>query len=926
MPINLEEILDDAAPDAAALTPKWFHEDLTGNGRGLGLLNQRLNPLTQPVPPVDTLVNRTAKADVDADDSLRLVPVGIVPACQTDEWIMDTGASLLEIPSKDPGFAAALGVTPQVAVVHYRRDSNGKASRRLSFHYRVELYTRPVSEPGFAESEPIVVSSKPAIYGLTAQSKYAHVLYADHDVRDVIDGLVLACPVRLDPDPKAIDDWLGSYSLYDQLCRLARMWNDPASGELLSAHVNSLMARNVRLAGESVRYLENHPFPLEAYGTIDAGLVGSEADRELVRHQNLALLLYGTLDGLVSVKDRLPVLPPVTAPRPAGVSDEQWAAATSADPLTLVMAGAGSGKSATIVTRLDALADAGVDLSQVLVLSFTNAAADNITARSGEVRSMTIAKMVMEVYEHNHPSHRLSTVDTIVNSLRIFPDKANRDLDDAFAAALRGVNATGRSNRSRASAPLVDLSNFVSDHLAWVLGRLDRIGQTCLELTMIVSYLDRDAMAVPEAVDARYLVVDEVQDTSLYEFAYLMAFARQRLANLFMVGDPSQVLYEFRGVDPRALTVLAASPGFAKFPLTTNYRSNQMVLDFAELQKERLDGSLGPSLRLRSNSLAPGSEAEFLDAVRLRTVLASSGQAFVRDHLVPLADGVVHDYVEECLAKGERVAVLAPTRSMVTTLEKSLVAGFPGARVDNITSARRVNDTTFSKFVAKQWSDLVVVAPEYASMALVKLVGNSPGVYGPRWGDDLAKARSLQEFLSDWWLEENVPVNALVGAAVAGLLPLDRFWDAFRDRLLGYEIKVNAAAQVALQARNRLRKQLPGSPDVVVSTIHGVKGLEFDHVVAFLYEDDFVRQSARRTAHVALTRARRSELVVAVRTKPPSEMRADHRALAALYWRQDVLAAARDAGTDVDHLTDDELKELLEVAAQGREPFETEVL
>ena len=118
---------------------------------------------------------------------------------------------------------------------------------------------------------------------------------------------------------------------------------------------------------------------------------------------------------------------------------------------------------------------------------------------------------------------------------------------------------------------------------------------------------------------------------------------------------------------------------------------------------------------------------------------------------------------------------------------------------------------------------------------------------------------------------------------------------------------------------------MPGQPDIVVSTIHGVKGLEFENVVVVNNEAGNLVQSQKRLAYVALTRAKVSELILAFRTTKSSLLADAHHVLAKLYWRQDVLEARRAAGIDVDLLTEDELNDLFEDAEKTREVVDVEV-
>lgn len=102
------------------------------------------------------------------------------------------------------------------------------------------------------------------------------------------------------------------------------------------------------------------------------------------------------------------------------------AAVKSTEPLILVQAGAGTGKSTLILGRIDYLIACGIKAEDITVLSFTNAAADNITAKNPNVHSMTIARMIHEIYTTNFANHELSQLNTLLNSLEIYyPNQFN---------------------------------------------------------------------------------------------------------------------------------------------------------------------------------------------------------------------------------------------------------------------------------------------------------------------------------------------------------------------------------------------------------------------------------------------------------------------------------------------------------------------
>ena len=103
-------------------------------------------------------------------------------------------------------------------------------------------------------------------------------------------------------------------------------------------------------------------------------------------------------------------------------SAQQKAIILSTEPLIIGAAGAGSGKSHTVIGRLSYLEQQGIDLSSVGVFSFTNIAADNISERYPNIHSETLANMFNEIYQMNYPLQVLSQPTTVSNSIKILDE------------------------------------------------------------------------------------------------------------------------------------------------------------------------------------------------------------------------------------------------------------------------------------------------------------------------------------------------------------------------------------------------------------------------------------------------------------------------------------------------------------------------
>ena len=224
----------------------------------------------------------------------------------------------------------------------------------------------------------------------------------------------------------------------------------------------------------------------------------------------------------------------------------------------------------------------GVNPNDIMVLSFTNAAADNIKEKNPNVHSMTIASMIHEIYSANFSGHELSSLDTIINSLDIYYPTTVGTQSPQQKVAETFKRRCSRIIRNDANA-FTDMNNFIEENYDDVIAILDTIHQTSLELEIIICYQKIDTLIEPPSVTSKFLIMDEVQDNSIFEFVYTLKYIDKHKESLFIVGDCSQTLYEFRASNPRALNILEGSGTFTTYQLHVNYRSNQEILDFANI-------------------------------------------------------------------------------------------------------------------------------------------------------------------------------------------------------------------------------------------------------------------------------------------------------------------------------------------------------
>lgn len=538
--------------------------------------------------------------------------------------------------------------------------------------------------------------------------------------------------------------------------------------------------------------------------------------------------------------------------------------------------------SSVIHARMNYMIKAGVDAKDITVLSFTNAAANHISELCPQVHSMTIAKMVDTIYHANYPNHVLSSAETIINCLDIY--FSGDPIADKLKHKLFDVTKT-RANS------FINLNNFIEANYNAVLAILDHMGQTSLELEIIICYQKIDTFVEPPEVQSKYLIIDEVQDNSVFEFVYAIKYVEKHKESLYIVGDCSQTLYEFRASNPKALNVLEASGVFSTYQLQINYRSNQEILDFANVMLGRIEANQYAHIQLQANNLTPVTSKSFRDKVEFcYRQVAKIGE--FNENMDAIYAVEVKPYIDKCLMRNEKVAFLAYTRHDVNRIMGILQHLYPGKSIVSLVSQKGYNSTILSTFIKKFWDKItftptVSIIPVIRQMVIQNL--KDLGAHDPQ------KMMSSTIRMLDGWEQEQGPAIAGWQAAYGrGQMTLDVFMTSVRDSLLSYEIRNNAIRQSLLSSKNEEQKSAENvaNADLLVSTIHGAKGLEFPNVVVSMRNKNAMPEDEKRMYYVALTRAMNSEFVLTYDTLVNPKVLLDYEQILT-----DLLARESSGGT-----------------------------
>ena len=272
----------------------------------------------------------------------------------------------------------------------------------------------------------------------------------------------------------------------------------------------------------------------------------------------------------------------------------------------LVLAGAGSGKTAVITRKIAHLIGVvGVPASRIVTMTFTNKAAREMRERVGKLVSSDRAKgltvstfhtfgLNLLRYELAHTGLRnnFSILDAD-DAKRVLQDLMHRDnLSGADSKELLGKVIRQISDWKNALIPPERAAETLADPADQILAFLYAEYDRCLRAYNAVDFDDlivlparilRDHAEVRDKWQnrVRYLLVDEYQDTNVAQYE-LVKLLVGPLARFTAVGDDDQSIYAWRGANPENLHQLATDfPKLKVIKLEQNYRSTSRILKSA---------------------------------------------------------------------------------------------------------------------------------------------------------------------------------------------------------------------------------------------------------------------------------------------------------------------------------------------------------
>ncbi len=287
----------------------------------------------------------------------------------------------------------------------------------------------------------------------------------------------------------------------------------------------------------------------------------------------------------------------------------QYEAVTTLYGPLLVIAGAGSGKTRTLVYRMARLVEEGIPPEKILLLTFTRKAATEMLRRASAILSEDRCERVLGGTFHSLSHLMLREYGELVGLSRHFTIMDRGDAEDAINLLRNALGLAGKGRRfpkketiaaifSKMVNKMMGLEDLIEAEYPHLLGDIEdlaRLFRHYVQYKLEHQLLDYDDLLVywrrilaefprvRESVAERFnfIMVDEYQDTNHLQ-AEIVRFMAEGHENVMVVGDDSQSIYSFRGANFRnILEFPRLFPGAKIIKLEENYRSTQPILDLA---------------------------------------------------------------------------------------------------------------------------------------------------------------------------------------------------------------------------------------------------------------------------------------------------------------------------------------------------------
>lgn len=584
------------------------------------------------------------------------------------------------------------------------------------------------------------------------------------------------------------------------------------------------------------------------------------------------------------------------------LNQQQREAVETIEGPLLVVAGAGSGKTRTIVYRVARLIEAGIDPSAILLLTFTRKAAAVMLNRAAALVGSSCHDVEGGTF-HSFSHRMLRQYARYAGYPANFTIMDRNDVQDLLYLLARELKLTELKNKLPKRSTLASMfSRMINSnmdvyhlmqkhysHLEELAPKMDLLFSTYANYKKKHALMDyddllniwRDILAEnPEVRQAaghrfNYIMVDEYQDTNTAQ-AEIIKFAAEEHGNVMAVGDDAQSIYAFRGATVRNIFDFPKLfPGTKIIKLEKNYRATQPNLDctnnlianarekFTKLLVAQRKGGIKPVLYM---AVDEQEQSEYIT----RQIMYHLGEGIEPSEIAVLFRAGFHSYSLETSLN--RQGINFEKRGGIKLVES--------AHIKDLLSVLRVCENPLDKVSFNRIVKLIYgIGSKTADKIFVELCKPDSGIASlinwksrSRWAEEIRETGRLLNKLADlkddldkvfeltmeWYqpyLEKLYPEN--YPSRMQDLEQLRALADRYDD----------VSSILADLTIDPMENSNETSGKIVLSTMHSAKGLEWKTVfVISLAEGRMPSPASSKHAH-DIEEERRLLYVAATRAK-----------------------------------------------------------
>jgi len=585
----------------------------------------------------------------------------------------------------------------------------------------------------------------------------------------------------------------------------------------------------------------------------------------------------------------------------------QREAATHIDGSILILAGAGSGKTKTLTTRLAYLiGEVGIDPLNTLTLTFTNKAAKEMRERATSLIDKHTSSMPLLCTFHKFGllflKFHIEKLGRANNFVIIDSEDRKRiikriakdnsiDLNISFISSeiAKYKNSLLTIQEINAKAELPDYKKIAKIYQDYQNEITENNLVDFDDLLMLTYQIlkEDDKLRVETSNRYRYIMVDEYQDTNELQFKLLELLASEH-NNLCVVGDDDQSIYGWRGANIRNILEFANYFKNTKtVKLETNYRSTKPILraanELIEHNTQRIGKKLtsykgeGPSVVL-FHSLDETREARAI-AREIKELLdrgVPSNEIAVLYRINALSRSLEEGFTKEGLSfkllGGMRFYDRAEIKDIISyfrvfanphddfSLERIInkpKRAIGKVSIDKLKKASYQEECSiFTLIDKKSVEELATIVSKKASNSLKKFAKDIHTLIGEQ-------EESLTNFIT--LFEDTIGLKEYYSRMPDGtdrVLNIDEFYGYFRESVLKKTDQTieGFLNEISLQSE----QDQVDERAVTIMSIHASKGLEFEYLYVIGLEEEFFpllgdgcnMEEERRLGYVAITRAK----------------------------------------------------------------------